>query len=269
VLDDYLQTAEEAARAGGGILNAMQGHIRARSKGRNDLVTEADVASQQAIRAILLGRYPDHEFVGEESDDAAEHLARAMGNSGEDAPLQWIVDPLDGTTNYVHNLPTYAVSIALERAGEILVGVVYDPVSGECYRAARGHGADLNGQRLEVTDCRQASEALVAISFAPDVLRESVEIERFLAILHACQSIRRLGSAALNLCYVAAGRLDGYVTGCVKAWDVAAGMLIVREAGGCITGIGGEPLDLRSPHLTCAATNELHAELLTILAQVE
>jgi myo-inositol-1(or 4)-monophosphatase len=269
VLADYLEIAEEAARAGGSVLNAMQGRIRVRSKGRNDLVTEADLASQQTIREILLTRFPEHEFIGEESEDAVDRLNWTNPNSGQEASLRWIVDPLDGTTNYVHSLPNYAVSVALEQAGEILVGVVYDPVSGECYRAARGQGADLNGQRLEASDCRQASEALIAISFAPDVGRGSLDIERFLAILHTCQSIRRLGSAALNLCYVAAGRLDGYLTSCVKAWDVAAGLLIVREAGARITGIGGQPLDLRSPHLTCAATDELHAELLAILSQVE
>jgi myo-inositol-1(or 4)-monophosphatase len=269
VLEDYLQTAEQAARSGGAILTAMQGGISTRSKGRNDLVTEADVASQQAIRTVLLTRFPDHDFLGEESEGALQRLADSGDHPTDNAPLRWIVDPLDGTTNYVHGLPNYAVSVALERAGKVLVGVVYDPVSGDCYRAARGLGAEVNGRRLEVSGCRQMSEALIAFSFAPVVRPDSVEIRQFLAVMQACQSIRRLGSAALNLCYVAAGRLDGYVTGCVKAWDIAAGMLIVREAGGSITGIEGQVMDLRSPHLLCAATDVLHAEILAILAQAE
>jgi myo-inositol-1(or 4)-monophosphatase len=247
----------------------MQDRIQVRSKGRNDLVTEADMASQQAIRDILLGHFPDHEFVGEETEDGTEHRDLSAGEVSEDSRFRWIVDPLDGTVNYVHHLPNYAVSVALERSGEPLVGVVYDPVSGECYRAARGRGADLNGVPLSVSGCRQANEALVAISLAPDVPRGSVEVERFLAILFSCQSIRRLGSAALNLCYVAAGRLDGYVAGCVKAWDVAAGMLIASEAGGQISGMKAEPWDIRSGHLVCAATATLHSELLAILAQAE
>jgi myo-inositol-1(or 4)-monophosphatase len=264
VLEHYLATAEEAARAGGEILTTMQGKTSTRSKGRNDLVTEADLASQQAIRAILLNRYPDHDFVGEESEGIADQLVRLLENPDGESPFRWIVDPLDGTTNYIHQLPHYAVSVALERSGEVLVGVVYDPVSGECYRAARGLGADLNGKPLAVSACRCASDALMAFGFPPVVQPGAVEIQQFLAIMHACQSIRRLGSAALNLCYIAAGRLDGYVAGCAKAWDVAAGMLIVAEAGGHITGIRGGSFDLRIPHFTCAATAALHSELLSI-----
>jgi myo-inositol-1(or 4)-monophosphatase len=269
VLEHYLVTAEEAARAGGEVLTSMQGKTSTRSKGRNDLVTEADLASQQAIRSVLLDRYPEHDFVGEESLEAADQLAHLLGDPDGQASFRWIVDPLDGTTNYIHQLPHYAVSVALERSGEILVGVVYDPVSGECYRAARGLGADLNGKRLEVSACQRAGDALIAFGFPPVVQPGAAEIRQFLAIMHACQSVRRLGSAALNLCYIAAGRLDGYVAACAKAWDVAAGMLIVAEAGGHITGIRGSSFDLRFPHFTCAATAGLHAELLAILAQVE
>jgi len=269
VLSKFLQAAEEAARAGGRVLIDLQGRIRPRRKGRNDLVTEADITSQQAIRSILLERFPDHDFLGEETDDAPERLASLGAGRRSDHRFRWIVDPLDGTTNYVHSLPHYAVSVALERAGEILVGVVYDPTSDECYRAVAGRGAELNGGRLEASDCRCASEALMAVSFAPHVPCGSPEVARFLAMLHASQSIRRLGSACLNLCFVAAGRLDGYIAASLKPWDVAAGMLIVREAGGCLTGLGGQPLDLSSPHLTCAATPELHAELLAILSQAE
>jgi myo-inositol-1(or 4)-monophosphatase len=268
VIEHYLAAAEEAARAGGKILTTMQGKTSTRSKGRNDLVTEADLASQQAIRSVLLERHPDHDFVGEESEGAADQLARLLEDPGGQS-FRWIVDPLDGTTNYIHQLPHYAVSVALERSGQVLVGVVYDPVSGDCYRAGQGLGADLNGKRLEVSACQRASDALIAFGFPPVVQPGAAEIEQFLALMHACQSIRRFGSAALNLCYIAAGRMDGYVAGCAKAWDVAAGMLIVAEAGGHITGIRGGTFDLRFPHFTCAATAALHSELLAILAQVE
>jgi myo-inositol-1(or 4)-monophosphatase len=269
VLKDYLQTAERAARAGGELLIAMQGAISARTKGRNDLVTEADVASQQAIQTILLERYPDHEFVGEESEDGTDRLTQGASQSSGSDSFRWIVDPLDGTTNYVHQLPHYAVSVALERAGEVLVGVVYNPVSGECYTATRGMGASLNGVPLQVSGCRQVSEALMAFGFAPVVRPGAVEVQQFLAIMHACRSIRRFGSAALNLCYLAAGRLDGYVAGCAKAWDVAAGMLMVAEAGGQISGLRGGSFDLWAPDFTCASTTQLHAEILELLAQLE
>lgn len=247
----------------------MQGDIRARCKGRNDLVTEADLASQRAIKDILLGRYPDHGFVGEESEDASEQLARSPDEREHRDRFRWIVDPLDGTTNYIHGLPHYCVSIGLEQSGELLVGVVFDPVSGECFRAVRGGGAELNGKPLTASGCRQVSEALVAFGFAPDVRPGAPEIAQFLAIMHACRSIRRMGSAALNLSYIAAGRMDAYVAGCAKAWDVAAGALIVRESGGHITGIDGGDFDLRFPHFVCAATPTLHGQLLAILAQVE
>ncbi len=269
VLEDYLDTAERAARAGGEILTAMQGSIHARAKGRNDLVTEADLASQQAIRDILLGRYPEHGFVGEESEGATDDLARSLDDPDRRDSFRWIVDPLDGTTNYIHGMPHYCVSIGLEQSGELLVGVVFDPVSGECFRAVRGGGAELDGKPLEVSGCQQVNEALIAFGFAPDVRPDAPEIAQFLAIMHACRSIRRMGSAALNLCYIAAGRMDAYVAGCAKAWDVAAGALIVREAGGHITGIDGGTFDLRHPHFACASSPQLHFQLLAILAQVE
>lgn len=269
MLQEYANTAERAARAGGEILMAMQGHIQARCKGRNDLVTEADLASQRAIRDILLGQYPDHGFVGEESKGAIAELNRSLGDPDRRDSFRWIVDPLDGTTNYIHGMPHYCVSIGLERSGELLAGVVFDPVSGECFRAVRGGGAELDGKPLAVSGCQHVSDALIAFGFAPDVRPGSPEVAQFLAIMHACRSIRRMGSAALNLCYIAAGRMDAYVAGCAKVWDVAAGALIVREAGGHITGIDGGDFDLRFPHFICAATSLLHGHLLALLAQVE
>jgi myo-inositol-1(or 4)-monophosphatase len=268
-LSGYLASCEEAARMGGEILLSLEGQVHAREKGPNDLVTEADFASQQAIRDFLLGRYPDHQFIGEETEGAVAELASFSAPEGSCPPFRWIVDPLDGTTNYVHNLRGYAVSVALECGGEVLAGVVYDPRSDECFRAAQGQGACLNGSRLRGSGCHRMAEALMAISFAAQTARDSTAIKHFLEILQVCHSIRRLGSAALNLCYVAAGRLDGYVAANVKAWDVAAGMLIVQEAGAKITSLEGRGVDLLRPELACAATPELHAELLGILSRIE
>ncbi len=268
-LDDYLQTCEEAAREGGRILQSLQGRIQVREKAPNDLVTEADFASQQAIADLLLARYPDHLFVGEESENPMRQLARNPHSTGNNKHFRWIVDPLDGTTNYVHNLPSYAVSIALEWDGQLLVAVVFDPNSGECYRAARGQGAWLNGQRLQGSGARRMADALIAVSLATQVSPDSLAIRQFLEIVQVCHSIRRLGSAALNMCYVASGRLDSYVAASVKPWDVAAGILIARESGVEITSLDGGEVDVRFPALACSATAELHAEVMQVLSRIE
>ncbi len=268
-LEEYLQSCEEAAREGGRILQSWQGRIRPREKGPNDLVTEADFASQQAIAKMLLDRYPDHLFVGEETDDPLKNWSENPEDNGRKPQFRWIVDPLDGTTNYVHDLRSYAVSIALECRGELLVAVVFDPCSEECFRAARGQGAWMNGQRLEGSGTRRMADALIAVSLATQVSPDSLAIRQFLEIVQVCHSIRRLGSAALNLCYVAAGRLDGYVAASVQPWDVAAGILIAREAGVEITSLGGGPVDVRHPALACTATAELHADVMEVLSRIQ
>src|SRR5262249_24945311 len=167
--------------------------------------------------------------------------------------------------NYVHHLPGYAVSIALEHAGELLVGVVLDPLSRDCFLAEQGKGARLNGKRLAASNCQALEKALIAVSFSPHVGRDSPEIRRFVEILLASQSIRRMGSAALNLSYVAAGRLDGYLATSVSIWDVAAGLLLVKEAGGIATGLDGGPLDLERPELVAAASEPLLKELVAVV----
>ncbi len=264
-MSDFLETCERAARAGGKVLLEQQGRIQARQKGPKDLVTEADLASQQVIRDVLLTAYPDHLFLGEEDDP--EQLVGDAEPQGD--RYRWIVDPLDGTINYVHNLQSYAVSVALEKAGNVLVGVVLDPVANECFYAADGKGAFLNGERIGASDCESIVEALMAVSFSANADRGSIEIRRFTEVVHASQSIRRLGSAALNLCYVASGRLDGYFAASVKQWDVAAGVLILREAGGVVTSMDGGAFDLARPKFACAATAALHAQLLETLARAE
>lgn len=256
-MQEYITVCEQAARRGGQVLRDWQGRINPREKAPKDLVSEADFAAQQAIYDIIHDTFPDHDFLGEEDDP---------DNSPQrDSEFRWIVDPLDGTVNYVHGLPAYSVSVAFERRGELLAGVVYDPVAEECFSAARGEGAFLNGAKISVSDCDRLRTALVAASLSTGVSRESIEIGRFLDILVECQALRRLGSAALNLAYLAAGRLDAYWATNVKVWDVAAGVLLVREAGGLLSGIEGESFDLSRPRFATAATAALHAELITIL----
>ncbi len=256
---DFLAVCEQAARIGGQVLLDWQGKFKWREKGKHDLVTEADLASQQAIREVLLTAFPEHEFLGEEDGDAlaASHqVAKAY---------RWIVDPLDGTANYVHSLPNYAVSIALEHEGEILCGVIYDPTSSECFAAAKGQGATLNGKPIAVSGCTTLDQAIIAASFPPHVQRDSPEITRFIEVLLRSQSVRRYGSAALNLCYVAMGRLDGYWATSVKMWDIAAGYIILQEAGGLMTSLTGGPLVLARPEFVASSSPELNAALVEVL----
>jgi myo-inositol-1(or 4)-monophosphatase len=263
---EFKEVCERAARAGGDVLLQWRDRIQAREKAPRDLVTEADLESQRVIRDIALGAFPDHTLIGEE-DVPAPRGAGKGGRPAEGPQYCWIVDPLDGTTNYVHGLQPFAVSVALAKGAEIVVGVVFDPVKDECYSACVGQGASLNGARLQTSGCSRLEDALVAASFSARVPRGSVEVARFVEVLHACRAVRRLGSAALNLCYVAAGRLDAYFASSVKMWDVAAGTLILREAGGVVTGMDAKPLDLERPQLAAAATAELHATLLQALAR--
>jgi myo-inositol-1(or 4)-monophosphatase len=214
---------------------------------------------QQAIRDMLLGRFPDHDFLGEE-DASFPATAKTSGN----AKYRWIVDPLDGTANYVHHLPAFAVTIALQSAGETVLGIVFDPIANEFYHAVKGEGTFLNGKPVQTSGCSSPEQAMVAVSFAPNVPRGSMEITRFIEALHSCQSVRRLGSAALNLAYLAAGRLDAYWATSVKIWDVAAGLLMVKEAGGTVTAIDGGSLDLNHPEFLASAGQQLQRDMLQI-----
>jgi len=238
-----------------------QGRILPREKSRRDLVTEADLASQQAIRRILLDAFPHHGFLGEEQD-------RTSSDDGPPVESRWIVDPLDGTTNYVHGLPAFSVSVALEQRGALLVGVIYDPVADECFTARANDGAFLNGRKLSVSRCESLDQALAAASFSANVSRDSDEVQRFLELLGECQAVRRLGSSALNLAYLAAGRIDAYWATSVQIWDVAAGMLLVQEAGGIVTNVDGGTFDLSRPRFAAAATFPLHQQLVAALRRV-
>jgi myo-inositol-1(or 4)-monophosphatase len=263
---EFLAVGLEAAHIAGQVLLDWKDRFQPREKGPKDLVTQADLAAQEAIRECILKSFPDHDFLSEE--DAADRRAKGLAPIPDRlSDFRWIVDPLDGTTNYVHRLPGYAVSIALQRGDHLELGVVYDPLAKECYVAERNRGATLNGQRLTTSGCDQLNRALVALSFSPHVSRDSPEIARFVEVLLAAQSVRRMGSAALNLCYVAAGRLDAYLATSVSIWDIAAGVLIAEEAQGTVSGLSGGAVNLDRPELIAAASRPLLDQLASIASR--
>ena len=254
----YLSVARHAAREAGEILKSMLLTAEVHEKSTKDLVTDADVAAQKSIQSILSSEFPSHEFVGEE-EDAAKDIAKMNGSRC------WVVDPIDGTANYVHRLNNFAVSIALVESNIPLVGVVYDPMANEMFTAVNGYGAMMNDRRISASGCKSLGKSLIAASFPPNVQHGDSEISQFVNVLVAAQSVRRLGSAALNLCYVACGRLDGYWANRVRPWDIAAGVLIAQEAGAFLTARNGSVFDLSQDNFTIGATPALHQELLSAL----
>jgi myo-inositol-1(or 4)-monophosphatase len=255
-MSDYLSVCEESARRAGAILLDWVGRFKVRSKGPSDLVTEADLAAQQAIREVVLENFPDHGFVGEEGERVDEGRLREFC---------WIVDPLDGTANYAHGVPHFAVSVGLLHAGRLQAGVVFDPMMKECFAAEQGHGATLNGQPLRAAPATDLSEVLVATGFPPHVEADLPALRQFPAVMQKCLAIRRSGSAALNLAYLAAGRFGAYWAAELHPWDAAAGALLVSEAGGRITSFSGQEFDVWDPKLVAACTPEVHGQLLDVL----
>jgi myo-inositol-1(or 4)-monophosphatase len=256
--DIYLQTAIDAVRRAGEIQRqASRGTFEIRKKGTIDLVTEVDVAVEQMVRALIAERYPDHDVLGEELGGPG---------AGEGSRYCWICDPLDGTTNFAHGLPLFCSTIALEVDGELRVGAVYDPTRDELFTAIRGGGAFLNGEPIRVSTAATLIDSLLVTGF-PYSVQEKLEemLGLFGRFLSKARAVRRLGSAALDMCYVAAGRLDGFWEEGLNAWDIAGGVLIVQEAGGRITSLDGGPFVLRSGRII-ASNGLLHDQMRAVIA---
>jgi myo-inositol-1(or 4)-monophosphatase len=245
------------AREAGAILLEGHGRVHApEKKGRIDLVTEFDRRSEALLVSRIRERFPAHAILAEESGAGGARSAR----------VRWLCDPLDGTTNYAHNYPFFGVSVGVEVDGDMAAGAVFDPVRDEMFSAAAGHGAALNGEMIHVSGIARVEDALLVTGFPYDV-REHPErhLPLFQEFLLRAQGVRRDGSAALNLCYVAMGRFDGMWEGDLSPWDVAAGSLIVREAGGVVSGYAGEPFRLEGRRIV-TANPELHRALLAVVA---
>jgi myo-inositol-1(or 4)-monophosphatase len=252
----FLTTAIEAVVKAGELQLASFGRdIRVDKKGTIDLVTEVDIAVERMFRALIAERFPDHQVLAEE-----------LGGSASVPPGPcWIFDPIDGTTNYAHGVPIFCASLALEVNGTPEVGVVFDPNRQELFTAERGGGAFLNGQPLHVSSAQTLVDALLVTGFPYDVHDRIDEIVGlFSAFIGRARAVRRLGSAAIDLCYVAAGRTDGFWEASLKPWDIAAGALIVAEAGGTVTDLTGAPFTSRGGHVL-ATNGHLHAAMLEVI----
>jgi myo-inositol-1(or 4)-monophosphatase len=252
-----LNVAIEAAREAGRFLRLSVGKVRnvEQKKGEErNLVSEIDRGAEERIIGIIKRHYPSHAILAEES-------------GGSEAPTdhRWIIDPLDGTTNFLHGVPIFCVSIGVEQRGEVVAGVVYDPCREEMFTAEKGKGAFLNGKRLKVSGNARMIESLLVTGFPYDITANpDAAVERFVGFLMAAQGVRRLGSAALDLCYVAAGRFDGYWEVSLNPWDMAAGALFVREAGGMTTDLTGAPLNIYQKRVV-ASNGLVHGAMLEVL----
>jgi myo-inositol-1(or 4)-monophosphatase len=253
----FLATAVEIVLRAGKIQRARRdAGFRVSKKGTRDLVTEVDLECERMCRVVLAERFPEHDVLGEEL--GAESTARPA------ARCRWVFDPLDGTTNYAHGLPIFCASLALQIDGTTEVGAVYDPSRHELFTAERGEGAYLNGQALTVSDTAEAIDALLVTGFPYFYKQELVDL--FATFLQRARAVRRLGSAALDLCYVAAGRFDGFWEQHLNPWDMAAGALVVEEAGGRITGMDGSPFDLAAGHVV-ASNGHVHDALVAVIRE--
>ena len=255
----YLATAIEAViRAGEAQMARFGSDLHVGKKGAIDLVTEMDLAIERAFRAMIAERFPSHTVLGEEFEESGDRETQSR--------FCWVLDPIDGTTNYAHGLPIFCASLALEIDGVAAVGAIYDPTRHELFTAERGHGAWMNGSPLRVSASANLLDSLLVTGFHYDIHRDSTElIGLFGEFISRARAVRRLGSAALDLCYVAAGRFDGFWEHKLQPWDVAAGALIVAEAGGSVTTIDGGPFASRSGSVL-ATNGHVHQEMLETIA---
>jgi len=257
-----LNTAIKAARRAGSIINRASldlERLQVARKGPKDYVTEVDQAVENAVIEILRTAYPDHGFLGEESG-----LHAASGQPDAEQPeYQWIIDPLDGTTNFIHGFPVYAVSIALAHRGQITQAVIYDPARNELFTASRGGGAFLNDRRIRVSGQTRYHDALIGARLPGSAMDQAVA-PRFAGMLADCASARRMGAVVLDLAYVAAGRVDGFCGVNLKQWDMAAGSLLVLEAGGLIADFEGEQTWMKTGGVL-AASPKIFTQMLAYL----
>jgi myo-inositol-1(or 4)-monophosphatase len=256
ILTNELEVAIEATKAAGEVLRNGFGHRQSvEYKGKVDLVTEADQRAEWAIKEVLRDAFPDYGMLAEEGGE--------LEGEGE---YRWIVDPLDGTTNYAHGVSIFATSIALERNGEVVLGVVCDPIADEMYAAELGNGATLNGQTIRVSDIDEPIRALLATGFSSEREDMAAALDLLARFTGLTQGVRQLGSAALETCYVASGKLDGCYRRGFSAWDVAAGTLIAEEAGGKVTDYRGRKLDLGGTEIV-ASNGLLHPSLTSVTSE--
>lgn len=257
----YLDTALEIAREAAALIAeaVKRRGLRDHSfelKGEYDLVTETDRASEKLIVERLRSHFPSHAIVAEEGgrrEGASEYC--------------WYVDPLDGTTNFAHGFPVFNVTLALERAGELICGVVIDPTRDEVFRAEAGSGAFLNDRRIQVSSAARLEDALSATGFPSRKRHQNVNIHFYYQMAMLSHGVRRAGAAAIDLAYVACGRLDLFWEFSLNPWDMAAGVLLIREAGGTVTGMHGEPFSLRGKHVL-ADNGHLHQETVDLFARI-
>lgn len=256
-MTSYLETAAEIAREAGALTRKyFDRGVRYEIKGEQDLVTEADRASEDLILSRLRSHFPNHTIVAEET-----------GLHDRSSEYRWYVDPVDGTTNFAHGYPVYNVTLALEHRGELIAGVVFDPTRDEMFTAEKGSGAYLNHRRIQVSSAQGVDEAVIATGFPTRRRHHDVNFHFFYQLAMVSHGIRRSGSAAIDLAYVACGRLDGFWEFRLNAWDMAAGKLLIQEAGGSITDMRGRPHHLDSVHIL-ASNGKIHPETLEIFTDI-
>jgi myo-inositol-1(or 4)-monophosphatase len=253
----YLETAADIAREAGALLaNFAERKIGFELKGEYDLVTEADRASERLIVERIRTHFPSHSILAEEG-----------GGHESSSEFRWYVDPLDGTTNFAHGFPMFNVTLALEQAGQLIAGVIYDPIRQEMFAAERGSGAYLNNRRIGVSKAQRIEDALLATGFPSYKRHLNLNVHFFHQVAMVTHGVRRGGSAALDLAYSACGRLEGFWEFGLKPWDMAAGVLIVEEAGGRASGMKGEPVDLHGPYIL-ATNGAIHDQAIGLFSEV-
>ncbi len=255
---EVLQACLKAAAA---VVRRNFGKVGYELKGKANLVTKADVASQKAILSLITKNFPDHDYLAEEN---------GVKNTGSD--YVWVIDPIDGTTNFAHTFPQSGVSIALFYKGEPVLGGVTNPATGETFLAQKGKGATLNGKKIHVSKTPKLEQSLLVTGFPYNrFTRMPALLKRFEKFLNSCHDVRRLGSAALDLCWLAAGRTDGYWEDNLNPWDVGAGVLVLQEAGGKVTDYSGKKYKKIAEYgrTLLASNGKIHAQMLKIIRETE